>query len=78
MKQGTPQTVTFAVMSELMHRNALDIALSGRNDVSLEPILEFLFKYVTDPRFATLVFDVMNILIGWYYYSYVLTICHLI
>jgi len=42
----------------------LKIALSGRDDVLLEPILRLLVKYVTDPRFGELVCDVARLLIG--------------
>ena len=48
----------------MIHRDGLKIALSGRDDVLLEPILRLLLKYVTDPRFGELVCDVARLLIG--------------
>jgi len=51
-------------MQELIHRDGLRSALSGRDDVLLEPILRLLVKHVTDPRFGELVCDVASLLIG--------------
>lgn len=51
-------------MQELIHRDGLKSALSGRDDVLLEPILRLLVKHVTDPRFGELVCDVASLLIG--------------
>jgi len=41
-------------------------ALSGRDDVLLEPILTLLVKYVSDPRFGELACDVAIVLIDMY------------
>ena len=48
----------------MIHRDGLKVALSGRDDVLLEPILRLLLKYVADPRFGELVCDVARVLIG--------------
>lgn len=52
------------MIQELIHRDGLKIALAGRDDVLLEPILRLLLKYVTDPRFGELVCDVARVVIG--------------
>lgn len=57
----------FAVIQELIHRDGLRSALSGRDDVLLEPVLALLVKYVHDPRFGELVCDVGSLVIGVYY-----------
>lgn len=44
----------------------MKIALSGRDDVLLEPILRLLVKYVTDPRFGEMVCDISGVVIGTY------------
>ena len=49
-----------------MHRDGLRIALSGRDDVLLEPILRLLVKYVTDPRFGEMVCEISGVVIGTY------------
>ncbi|GAA93886.1 uncharacterized protein L969DRAFT_84667 [Mixia osmundae IAM 14324] len=58
--------LTFALLLELIHREALPIALSARDEFSLEPILRFLIKNTTDPRFGVIACDVANTLIDLY------------
>ena len=64
----TCQTVrpatTFALIQELSLRDALRIALSGRDDVTLEPILAFLARHVTDPRFGEMAAEIAGVIIG--------------
>jgi len=48
----------------LVHRDGLRIALAGRDDVLLEPILRFLLKYIADPRFGEMVADITGVLLG--------------
>ena len=62
--QNTPPVTTFSLIRELVHRDGLRTALGGRDDVMLEPILRFLMKYVTDPRFGQLVVDTTSALMG--------------
>ncbi len=52
------------MIQELLHRDGLRTALSGRDDVLLEPILRLLLKHVTDTRFGDMVCDVAGIVIG--------------
>jgi len=59
-----PPTTSFSLITELIHRDGLKAALSGRDDVLLEPVLQLLLKYVNDPRFGELVCDVASIVIG--------------
>ena len=59
-----PPTTAFSLIQELVHRDGLRIALAGRDDVLLEPILRLLVKYVTDPRFGDLAMSVSTIVIG--------------
>ena len=40
------------------------MALAGRDDVMLEPVLQLLLKYVSDPRFGELVCDLAGIVTG--------------
>lgn len=47
-----------------MHRDGLRIALAGRDDVLLEPILQLLVKYITDPLFGDLASSVATIILG--------------
>lgn len=56
--------MTFSLIQELIHRDGLRVALAGRDDVLLEPVLRLLIKHVTDPRFGELVVDLATVLIG--------------
>ncbi|KAJ3565735.1 hypothetical protein NP233_g7449 [Leucocoprinus birnbaumii] len=66
LKKNVPPTTTFSLIQELIHRDGLKIALAGRDDVLLEPILRLLLKHVTDPRFGELVCDVAQVVIDMY------------
>jgi len=50
----------------VIHRDGLRSALSGRDDVLLEPVLRLLLKHVTDPRFGEMVCDVAGLVIEMY------------
>jgi U3 small nucleolar RNA-associated protein 15 len=59
-----PPAVTFSLIQELVHRDGMRIALAGRDDVLLEPVLNLLIKHLSDPRFGEMVCDVASIVIG--------------
>ncbi|GAA6035084.1 hypothetical protein JCM8097_002176 [Rhodosporidiobolus ruineniae] len=61
----TPATA-FALMEELIRRDGLPIALANRHDLSLEPVLAFLVKHITNPRYCTLAADIATVLIDIY------------
>jgi U3 small nucleolar RNA-associated protein 15 len=47
-----------------VYRDGLRSALSGRDDVTLEPILRFLYKYIADYRFGQMASEVMDVVLG--------------
>ncbi|KAI8110895.1 hypothetical protein M9434_004469 [Picochlorum sp. BPE23] len=49
---GQRPEVVFAVIEELMTRGGLSSALRGRDEDSLSPLIQFLTKYVQDPRYS--------------------------
>lgn len=63
-RQDLEPQVIVALLLELIHRNGLRIALSGRDDVGLEPILKFLLKHISDPRYGLTICDVMATLLS--------------
>ncbi|EJD01454.1 WD40 repeat-like protein [Fomitiporia mediterranea MF3/22] len=65
MKQ-VPPTTAFSLIQELVHRDGLRIALAGRDDVLLEPVLKLLVKYIADPRFGDLAGSVASVLLDMY------------
>lgn len=60
-----PQVVV-AVLEELGKRQGIRIALSHRDEESLEPILSFLVRYLTRPRFTSVLIGVSHILMDVY------------
>ena len=64
--KGVMPTYAFAVLTELMHRDGLHQALNARDEVSLLPILRFLYDHITDPRFGSIACDVANVVIDLY------------
>ncbi|KIJ70519.1 hypothetical protein HYDPIDRAFT_172320 [Hydnomerulius pinastri MD-312] len=66
LRKNVPPVTAFSLIQELVHRDGLRSALSGRDDVFLEPVLRLLVKHVTDPRFGEIVCDVSTLLIEMY------------
>ena len=60
-----PQVV-IAVLEELGRRRGLTIALSNRDEESLEPVLAFTVRYLARPRFTALLVGVANKLVDIY------------
>eukprot|EP00127_Corallochytrium_limacisporum_P003213 Clim_evm62s147 gene=Clim_evmTU62s147 len=65
MNEGK-SVMVISVMEELARRRGLGIALSGRDDAALEPILHFLQKNIANPRFARFLIDVSRMVIDIY------------
>lgn len=53
-----------SMLEELVHRNGVRIALAGRDEEAVIPLLEFLAKYITHPRYSKILLTVTNIVIG--------------
>jgi U3 small nucleolar RNA-associated protein 15 len=47
-------TTTATLLTALRHRSALRTALSGRDEITIQPILQWIKKYIIDPRFVNL------------------------
>ncbi|WFD22888.1 U3 small nucleolar RNA-associated protein 15 [Malassezia equina] len=72
LQQGVPAGVTFALIMELIRRSpsgqadGLRRAISGRDDVTLEPLLRFLLRHATNPQYTSLVCDALTMVIETY------------
>ena len=55
---------TYSLLRELERRNGLQTAISGRNEKQLLPLLQFLHRQITDPRFSTFLISVVDMTIG--------------
>lgn len=53
-----------SVLHELIHRDSLQAAVSGRDEINLEPLLTFLSRTVTDPRYSTVLVPVLETVLG--------------
>jgi len=65
LKTKQPMLVA-ALLQELVHRNGLEAALMSRSDVSLEPLLSYLIKFVANPRYSNLLIDVCGSVTSMY------------
>ena len=57
---------TMTLLTALRHRSAMRMALSNRDDVSLQPILMWVCKFVTDPRYVPMCVDVGILIMDLY------------
>ncbi|KAJ8029205.1 U3 small nucleolar RNA-associated protein 15-like [Holothuria leucospilota] len=58
--------VTFSVLQELIRRDTLKAALSGRNEKWIRLMLHFLKKHISNPNFVSTVTDVVDIILDVY------------
>ena len=58
--------ISFTVLEELCFRNGLTIALSGRDETTLEPLLSFASRYINNPRYSKLLVQVTNRILDLY------------
>lgn len=58
--------IVISMLEELSHRQAISIALTGRNEVTLEPVLKFLSKYLCVPNYTPVLMEVCGIIIDMY------------
>jgi U3 small nucleolar RNA-associated protein 15 len=65
LQQRQPQVV-IAVIEELGKRRGLTIALSNRDEESLEAILSFTIRFIDDPKYSTYLIGVAHILCDIY------------
>lgn len=62
LQNGSPEVVV-SVVEELVRRNGLRAALSGRDQLTLQPLLSFLINQITLPPFAGVFISVANLLL---------------
>ena len=59
-----PSIIT--LFTALRHRSATRAALSGRDDVSLQPVFKWICKYITDPRYVKMCVDIGMLILDLY------------
>jgi len=60
--------VVYSVLEELINRGGLHVALSNRDDEALLPILRFITKHISIPKFAELLVYVTQVILDIYDY----------
>lgn len=65
MKSRNP-VIVVTVIEELCRRSGLSIALSGRDEASVEPILSFCARFVNHPKYSRVVVQVVHKLLDIY------------
>lgn len=66
LRTNQPAVTTVSLIQELIHRDGLRQALSGRDDISLEPLAQFLVRNINNPRYTALLVDVTMVMIDMY------------
>lgn len=64
--QSRNPLIVIMIIDELCRRNGLVIALSSRDDHTLEPLLSFLARYINYPKYSKLLIHVTNYIIDIY------------
>lgn len=65
LKSRSPISV-YTLLEELIRRNGLKIALSGRDEITLEPFVSYIIKFINMPRYTKLLIEVSNVLFDIY------------
>ena len=63
-KHNPQKVVIYSLLQELARRDGLNIALSGRNEDELYPILLFTRFSFLEPKYSSFMLDVFNMIIG--------------
>jgi U3 small nucleolar RNA-associated protein 15 len=58
--------IVYTVVEELTRRSGLVEALSGRDEITLEPILSFVCKYISNPKYTRLLVTVCHNILDIY------------
>lgn len=62
--QNTLPVLTVSLIQELILRDALAIAIAGRDETSLAPLIKFVNTWITDPKYTSLMIDVSQVILG--------------
>jgi U3 small nucleolar RNA-associated protein 15 len=52
--------IVLTVLEELLSRQGLSIALAGRDETTIEPLLSFISRYMSNPRYTSTLIRVAN------------------
>ena len=63
---GKQLPTTITLLTALRHRSAMRVALSGRDDVALQPIIKWLCVYITNPQYVNICVEVGLLVLDLY------------
>jgi U3 small nucleolar RNA-associated protein 15 len=66
MQDQNARSHSITLITALRHRSALTAALANRDEVTLQPILRWLIKYIPDYRITRLTTDVALVVLDLY------------
>ncbi|KAJ1825108.1 U3 small nucleolar RNA-associated protein [Coemansia sp. RSA 2671] len=55
-----------SLLQELIHRDGLNTALAGRDELSLDPVVRFVVKFIDHPRYTGVLIKVTEVLLDIY------------
>ena len=58
--------ITATVLTALRHRSAMRAALSGKDEITLQPILKWVHKFIIDPRYVALCVEAGTLILDIY------------
>ncbi|RDW60980.1 hypothetical protein BP6252_12363 [Coleophoma cylindrospora] len=61
-----PSLTVLSLLTELRHRSAMRAALQGRDENTVQPILTWVIKHITDPRYVNTTCDTALLLLDLY------------
>jgi U3 small nucleolar RNA-associated protein 15 len=66
LRPTTLPVLTVSLIQELILRDALTIAIAGRDETSLAPLIKFVNTWITDPKYMSLMLDVAQVIVELY------------
>lgn len=61
-----PPLTVLTLLTALRHRSAMRTALQGRDEVTLQPIIKWLTKYISNPRYLAITVELGVLLLDLY------------
>lgn len=66
LEERMPPITVLTLLTALKHRSAMRAAFQGRDETTVQPILEWVIKHITDPRYVNICVDSALLLLDIY------------
>ncbi len=67
--QSKQVVVIVSLFEEFIRRKSVNTAISGLNEVTIQPLLNFLTRYIIDPKYSKTLAVISNFVLGTWYYD---------